>query len=43
MYPEDLMINAGGNEDVEHTHADGTTHSHPGGDQEHTHDEEPAK
>ena len=27
-------------EGQEHTHDDGTTHSHPGGDEEHTHDDE---
>ena len=27
-------------EDVEHTHDDGTTHSHPGGDKEHVHEGE---
>ena len=29
-------------EEVEHTHDDGTTHSHEGGGDEHTHEEAPA-
>ena len=28
--------------EVEHTHDDGTTHSHAGGDVDHTHEEAPA-
>ena len=30
-------------DDLEHTHEDGTVHTHPGGDVEHTHDEEVAE
>lgn len=30
-------------EEVEHTHEDGTTHKHEGGDQEHTHEDEENK
>ena len=34
-YADDTTLGAN---DIEHTHEDGTTHSHPGGDVEHTHD-----
>jgi len=33
-------VEEGSEEDVEHTHDDGTTHSHPGGDKEHVHEGE---
>jgi len=36
---EEEVIEEHMDDPMEHTHEDGTTHSHEGGDEEHTHDE----
>ena len=38
--PEDEVVAEKENDEQEHTHDDGTTHTHEGGDKEHTHEED---
>ena len=38
--PEEEVIAEKEPQEVEHTHDDGTTHAHEGGDKEHTHEEQ---